>query len=247
MPSHAHHCPLHPSQPHLTPPSHTSTNTSTHSASFSRTHTNTNTNTLQWLTYAPVASNAATYFSVRESAINWLSTAFFLSFVVVSPISLYALQHHHGLRISLALAALLLLLGNWIRYAGSTSKAENGGKFAYAMAGEILIGFAQPFVLAAPTRYSDLWFTNRGRVAATALTTLANPFGAALGQLINPFWVSKPGDVSDMVLWVSVIVSLTLLIAFLTFTPGTFFTSTLTRSTLHLASPSSTVKNQESN
>lgn len=75
------------------------------------------------------------------------------------------------------------------------------------MAGEILIGFAQPFVLAAPTRYSDLWFTARGRVAATAVMSLANPLGAALGQLINPFWVSDPRDVSDMVLYVSIIVS----------------------------------------
>ena len=74
------------------------------------------------------------------------------------------------------------------------------------MAGEIVIGFAQPFILAAPTRYSDLWFTNRGRVAATALTSLANPFGAALGQLVTPFWVSEPGDVSSMVLYVSIIV-----------------------------------------
>lgn len=76
------------------------------------------------------------------------------------------------------------------------------------MAGEIVIGFAQPFILAAPTRYSDLWFTNRGRVAATAVMSLANPLGAALGQLINPFWVSEPADVSNMVLYVSIIVSL---------------------------------------
>lgn len=78
----------------------------------------------------------------------------------------------------------------------------------HAMAGEIVIGFAQPFILAAPTRYSDLWFTNRGRVAATAVMSLANPLGAALGQLINPFWVSEAGDVSNMVLYVSIIVSL---------------------------------------
>lgn len=101
-------------------------------------------------------------------------------------------------------AAVLILIGNWIRYAGSTKKS--GGYIATAMVGEIIIGFAQPFILAAPTRYSDLWFTNRGRVAATALTSLANPFGAALGQLITPFWVSKPSDVSNMVLYVSIIV-----------------------------------------
>lgn len=156
----------------------------------------------QWLTYAPVASNAATYYSVPESTITWISTAFFLAFVAVFPISIAIL--HRGPKLAFMTAAVLILIGNWIRYAGSTSR--KGGNVAYAMAGEIVIGFGQPFILAAPTRYSDLWFTNRGRIAATALTSLANPFGAALGQLITPFWVSKPADVSNMVLYVSIIV-----------------------------------------
>lgn len=78
--------------------------------------------------------------------------------------------------------------------------------FGLVMFGQILTGLAQPFVLSAPARYSDLWFTNRGRVAATAVVSLANPFGAALGQLIIPFWVSVPGDVSNMVLYVAIIV-----------------------------------------
>jgi hypothetical protein len=104
-------------------------------------------------------------------------------------------------------AALLLVVGNWIRYAGSTK--SSGGIYACAMVGEILIGFAQPFVLATPAKYSDLWFTDRGRVAATALASLANPLGAALGQLINPLWVNSPDDVPKMVLYVAIIVSST--------------------------------------
>jgi hypothetical protein len=155
------------------------------------------------MTYAPVASHAADYYSVNESTINWISTAFFLAFVAVFPVSIAIL--HRGPKIAFVVAAVLILIGNWIRYAGATK--SSGGNIAHAMAGEIVIGFAQPFILAAPTRYSDLWFTNRGRVAATALTSLANPFGAALGQLITPLWVSKPGDVSNMVLYVSIIVS----------------------------------------
>lgn len=158
---------------------------------------------LQWLTFAPVASKAAEYYSVPESTINWLSTAFFLAFVAVFPITIAVL--HRGPKLAFMVAAVLILIGNWVRYAGATS--THGGHIAHAMAGEILIGFAQPFILAAPTRYSDLWFTNRGRVAATALTSLANPLGAALGQLINPFWVKNSGDISQMVLYVSIIVS----------------------------------------
>lgn len=74
-------------------------------------------------------------------------------------------------------AAVLTLVGNWIRFAGTKA---NGGIFGVVMFGQILVGFAQPFVLAAPTRYSDLWFSDRGRVSATAVATLANPFGGAV-------------------------------------------------------------------
>ncbi|KAK1759537.1 major facilitator superfamily domain-containing protein [Echria macrotheca] len=154
-----------------------------------------------WLTFSPVASNAARYFNTDETTINWLSTAFMFAFTFITPVVIYVL--HLGPKLSIMTSAALVLAGNWIRYAGAHS--SDGGIFGVVMFGQILCGLAQPFVLAAPTRYSDLWFTNRGRVAATALTSLANPFGAALGQLIVPFWVSQPGDVSSMVLYVSII------------------------------------------
>lgn len=73
------------------------------------------------------------------------------------------------------------------------------------MFGQILIGLAQPFILSAPTRYSDLWFTAAGRVSATAIASLANPFGGALGQLINPFLATKASEISNMTLYVAII------------------------------------------
>lgn len=159
----------------------------------------------QWLTFSPVSANAALYFRTDETTINWLSTAFLFSFVVATPLTIYVL--HLGPKPSIMTAAALVLAGNWIRYAGSHAKSADGGMFGVVMFGQILTGLAQPFVLSAPARYSDLWFTNRGRVAATALVSLANPFGAALGQLIVPFWVAGPADVSDMVLYVAIISS----------------------------------------
>lgn len=155
-----------------------------------------------WLTYSPVVKNAAKFYRTDETTINWLSTAFLFSFVAVCPLTILAL--HRGVKLSIMVAAALILAGNWIRYAGSFSK-DGSDHFGVVMFGQILTGFAQPFVLAAPTRYSDLWFTNSGRVAATAVMSLANPFGAAIGQLVNPMWVNDERDISKMVLYVSII------------------------------------------
>ncbi|KAI0849776.1 MFS general substrate transporter [Daldinia vernicosa] len=163
-----------------------------------------------WLTFSPVSQNAAAYYGTTESAVNWYSTGFLFAFVVIFPVTIYTL--HWGPKPSIIAAAVLILVGNWIRYAGSYSR--DGGRYGVVMFGQILTGLAQPFVLSAPTRYSDMWFTDRGRVAATALASLANPFGAALGQLIVPFMVAGPADISNAVLYVAIISSVAALPSF---------------------------------
>lgn len=164
----------------------------------------TNTDPLQWLSFSASSTTVSDYYAVSESAINWLSTGFLFAFVVVSPLVIYTL-HRGGPKPSIVAASVLILVGNWIRY-GAT-RAGPHGNFGAVMFGQILCGFAQPFVLAAPTRYSDLWFTNRGRVAATAVMSLANPFGGALAQLIDPFWANSAADIPNMVLYIAIIVS----------------------------------------
>lgn len=161
-----------------------------------------------WLTFSPVPGHAAAYFGNSETSINWLSTAFLLAFPVASPAVIYVL--HLGPKPSIIVSAVLVLLGNWLRYAGARAGDGDGdgdGNFGLVMFGQVVTGLSQPFVLAAPTRYSDMWFTNRGRVAVTALMSLANPLGAALGQLVIPFLVEAPADIPNMVLYVSIIVS----------------------------------------
>ena len=36
--------------------------------------------------------------------------------------------------------------------------------------------------------------------------SLANPFGGALAELIDPFWAGNPSDIPNMVLYVAIIV-----------------------------------------
>lgn len=83
------------------------------------------------------------------------------------------------------------------------------------MFGQVLIGLAQPFVLSAPTRFSDLWFTPRGRVSATAAASLANPLGGALAQLIDPFLATSPSQIPRMILYVAIISSVATIPSFL--------------------------------
>ncbi|KAF2675137.1 MFS general substrate transporter [Microthyrium microscopicum] len=154
-----------------------------------------------WLTFAAVSSTTAQYLNVTETAVNWLSTGFLFAFVISAPITVYTL--HRGPKLAILVSSALILVGNWLRYAGTKQ-----AMYPLVMVGQVLIGLAQPFVLSAPTTYSDLWFTDKGRTTATAFASLANPLGGALGQLIAPSWVSKdPKSIPTMVLYVAIISS----------------------------------------
>ena len=154
-----------------------------------------------WITFAPVSKTSAQYFNTRESTINWLSTVFLFAFCISSPATFWALRNH-GPKLSIVISSTLILIGNWIRYAGTRTNS-----IGVVMFSQILIGFAQPFVLSAPPSYSNEWFSDAGRTAATAVASLSNAFGAALGQLIDPFWTTQPHDIPNMVLYISIISS----------------------------------------
>lgn len=163
------------------------------------------------MTFSAVSTSAAEFFRVSESDINWLSTAFLFAFVAVSPVVIWTLNKY-GPKGAIVAAAVLTLLGNWIRYAGT--RAGSHGHFGLVLFGQIIIGFSQPFVLCAPTRYSDLWFSDKGRVSATALASLANPLGGALGQLIGPLWASDTAGIPNMVLYTAIMSSVAALPSF---------------------------------
>ncbi|PNS16616.1 Major facilitator superfamily domain-containing protein 7-a [Sphaceloma murrayae] len=155
-----------------------------------------------WLTFSAVSTTSSEFFKVSESAINWLSTGFLFAFVIASPATLYALNKYSP-KVSILIASGLVLVGNWLRYAGT--RASTNGNFPLVIVGQIVIGLSQPFVLASPTRYSDAWFSSTGRVTATAVASLANPLGGALGQLIGPLWATSPTSVPSLVLYISII------------------------------------------
>ncbi|KAL1892679.1 hypothetical protein Cpir12675_004447 [Ceratocystis pirilliformis] len=157
-----------------------------------------------WLLFAPVSDHAAKYYNTSKTGVNWLSISYQFSYCLCAPFTIKLL--HLGPKPSFMAASALLLVGNWVRYASSHSR--DGGTYPLVVVSQVLIGLAQPFILSAPTTYSDMWFTEKSRVVATAIATLSNPLGAALAQLITPMWVKEPGDISDAVLYVSIIATI---------------------------------------
>jgi len=158
-----------------------------------------------WITFAPVSTSSQTFFKLSSvSSINWLSTVILFAYIAISPLVIFTL-HRYGVKTALYFAALFSVCGAWIRYIGARIDSSEGGHYGVVMFGQILIGFAQPFVLGAPAYYSDIWFTSRGRVTANALISLSNPLGAALGQLVDPFLVSQPSNIPSMLLYVAII------------------------------------------
>ncbi|KAK9461662.1 major facilitator superfamily domain-containing protein [Lipomyces oligophaga] len=160
-----------------------------------------------WLTFAPISSDAASFFGFQsESPINWLSTVILFTYPIGSLASAVVLNRR-GVKASMLSAAIFLIVGNWIRVAGVRAN-DRKGSFGTLIFGQILIGLGQPFALNAPSFYSDMWFTSQFRVSANALASLSNPLGGAIGQLVSPAFVTKPEDIPDMVLWVSIIATI---------------------------------------
>lgn len=123
---------------------------------------------------------------------------------VVARFVLYTVRRL-GLRGANIATSVLILLGNWIRYAGTVPSVKSYGVVIF---GHILTAMAQPFCLATPTKLSDTWFTEKGRTSATALATLANPFGAAIGQFVGSVLAPTPDKMPQMILVVAIVVSL---------------------------------------
>ncbi|KAL5586822.1 hypothetical protein FOBRF1_016692 [Fusarium oxysporum] len=156
-----------------------------------------------WLTFSPVTSSTAKFYGVDETMVNWLSSIFVFANFAMTFVTIKLLDW--GLRPTIISGSALLLIGNWIRYAGSYS--SDGNKVSVVAVAQALLGMSQSLVLSAPTRFSETWFTSKGRVTATAVMSLANPTGAAISSIVVPLWTNEPSDISSVVLYVAIISS----------------------------------------
>jgi predicted MFS family arabinose efflux permease len=115
---------------------------------------------LLWLTYAPVTTAAAEHYDVSVTAIGWLANVFPLLYVVLAVPAGLALDRRP--RVALGWGVSLTAVGGVVRLVGDS--------FGWALAGQLLVAVAQPFVLNAIT----------GVVAV--LPERSRPTGIAIGS-----------------------------------------------------------------
>lgn len=129
-----------------------------------------------WLTFAPITTASAEHYGVSETAIGWLAQIYPLLYVVlVIPAGLLL---DRWFRPALAAGAVLTAAGAVLRLGGDT--------FAWAMAGQVVAGIAQPLVLNAVAKLATGTLRPDDRPVGIAIGSAGLVIGQLLGLLLGP-------------------------------------------------------------
>ena len=134
-----------------------------------------------WLTFAPIDTDAARDFGVSKNAVGWLAQVFPLLYVVLALPAGLALDR--WFRGTLAGGAALTAFGSLVRLVSAT--------FAWALAGQLLIAVAQPFVLNAMTKTATGYLPPRSRPNGIAVASAAQFLGAVIALAMGPLLEHK--------------------------------------------------------
>jgi len=153
-----------------------------------------------WITYAPITSIAAEYYSVKDLQIGFLSMVFMIAFIPFSIPASWMIDKY-GFRKAVGLGAIIMGVFSLLRgFAGSN--------FTLVLLCTIGIAAAQPFLLNAWTTVPAKWFAVKERATMVGLITLANLVGTGLGMMITPILVEGGMDIARVQLIYGVVAAI---------------------------------------
>jgi len=136
-------------------------------------------NQLLWITFAPITSEAVTYYGVSDLWIGILSMSFMVIFIIFSIPASWIIDTY-GIRVGVGIGAVLTGIFGLTRGLVTTN-------FSLLLISQIGIAIGQPFLLNAITKLSARWFPASERGTASGLGTLAMYIGILSGMIITPF------------------------------------------------------------
>lgn len=160
-----------------------------------------------WISFAPIRSDAATFYDVDELFIDLLAMSFMVVYIPVTFLSTWMIDKF-GFKIGAGIGAIIMGLFSLLRFFAFED-------YLLVLLFQIGIGIGQPFILNAVTKLSANWFPYNERTTATGIALISQFLGIALGMFITPILVS--GDDLLPMLLIYGIISLITMILFLIF------------------------------
>jgi MFS family permease len=150
-------------------------------------------NALMWVSFSPIADFTSRFFDVSLTLTNVLGLVFLALYLPGTMIAA-AVLNADGLRAVVTLGAALTWCAAIVRFAGCClvgfGVASPNVGYGIVLFGQILAGLAQPCFTNTPARLAAEWFGPKERDIATAIGSLFNPVGSALGQVLPSVFVS---------------------------------------------------------
>ncbi|KII87214.1 hypothetical protein PLICRDRAFT_247970 [Plicaturopsis crispa FD-325 SS-3] len=137
------------------------------------------------LWFAPMSSEIVAEFGFTLDQVNWLGNVFHVVYLPLALVVPY-LRNRFGIRRCYEFGAACMLLGAWVRYAGTVKSLSKESSYALFLVAQMLTAVTQPIVQVLGPKFSQTWFDLKGRGTATMAIAISGPIGSAVGQAISP-------------------------------------------------------------
>lgn len=133
---------------------------------------------VQWITFAPITSEAVSFYHVPALQIDLLSLIFMIVYIFVSIPASYIIDTW-GIRIGIGIGAVLLGVFGFI-------KGFYGSSYSMVVIAQIGIAIGQPFVLNSVTKVGVRWFPLKERATQAGISVLAQFVGIIVAMAATP-------------------------------------------------------------
>jgi len=133
---------------------------------------------VQWITLAPITSEAVTFYNVSPMQIDLLSLIFMVVYLFVSIPASYIIDTW-GIRIGIGIGALLMGVFGFM-------KGFYGNSYNMIVLAQIGIAVGQPFVLNSVTKVGVRWFPLHERATQAGISVLAQFVGIIIAMVLTP-------------------------------------------------------------
>ena len=131
-----------------------------------------------WISYAPIAHQAATFYGTSELGIGVLAMSYMAAYLPLSIPSSWVIDTK-GFKFGVGVGAVLMGVFGPLR-------GLAGSNYWLVFFCTCMLAAAQPFMLNAWTKCAALWFPPEERATAVGIVTFANLVGTAIGMGLTP-------------------------------------------------------------